>query len=124
MTRHEWSNGAAAALLGIGTIEFALVTIVPLKVDWNWFDSTGLILISIGAGILGYLEPRHAWRWGFIPIAAVVAWMLVRGGSLGNLWPVFLIAFMAKAIPPMIAAWIGAWLRRWRMPQQSDPPTC
>jgi hypothetical protein len=115
MTRSEWTIGAAASLAGIAVIEYALVSIVPLKVDWPWFNSTGIILISVAAGILGYLEPRHAWRWGVLPIAAVVAWMLVRGGSLGNLWPIFLFAFMTKAIPPMITAWIGAWFGRRRL---------
>jgi hypothetical protein len=115
MTRDEWTTGAAAMLLGIGVIEFSFVSIVPLKVDWPWFNSTGIILISLAAGFLGYLEPRHAWRWGVLPIAAVVAWMLVRGGSLGNLWPIFLVIFVTKAIPPMITAWIGAWLHRRRL---------
>jgi hypothetical protein len=112
MTRSEWAIGAAAAAVGVGILEFSLISVVPLRVDWSWFNSTGLILISLVAGILGYLEPRHAWRWGFLPIAAIPAWMLVRAGDLGNLWPIFLLSFMVWAIPPMIVAWIGAWLRR------------
>ena len=122
MTRNEWATGAAAMAAGVGVIEFAFVSIVPLRVDWDWFQGVGIVLISLTAGILGYLEPRHAWRWGFLPIAAIPAWMLIRGGSLGNLWPIFLFAFIAYAIPPMIAAFIGAWLRRRRAAQQPGPP--
>jgi hypothetical protein len=118
MTRSEWANSVAALATGVGVIEFSFISIVPTRVDWNWFESGGLTIISLVAGILGYLEPKHAGRWGFLPIVAIPAWMLIRGGNLGNLWPIFLFAFMAFAIPPMIAAWIGAWLRRRRQAPQ------
>jgi hypothetical protein len=111
MPRSEWATCAAAMAAGIGVIEFAIVSVTPLRVDWDWFNSGGMVTLCLIAAALGFLEPRHPWRWGFLPIAAIPAWMLVRGGSLGNMWPIFLLSFAAAAIPPMIAAWIGAWLR-------------
>jgi hypothetical protein len=115
MTRNEWACSAAAVAAGIAVIESSFTSLVPMKIDWDWFQSGGIALLCVACLALGFIAPRHPWRWGFLPIAAIPAWMLIRGGDLGNLWPVFLIAFIAFAIPPIIAAYVGAWARYWHM---------
>jgi len=71
MTRDEWISVAAALVIGIGVIEWSFISIEKLRIDWDWFQSVGLILICAAAGLLGYWQPRHAWRWGFLSIAAI-----------------------------------------------------
>ena len=114
MTRDEWIGIAAAVAIGIGVIEWSFISIEKLRIDWDWFQSVGLILICATAGLLGYWQPRHAWRWGFLSIAAIPVWILIRAGSLGPMGPIFVLGFMAFVIPPIVAAVIGAWLRRRR----------
>ena len=114
MTRWELIFCALAAAAGVAVIEIATTALgPPLRIDWGWFNTAGLALLCLLAAGLGYLAPRHPWRWGFLPILVVPFWILLRGGG-GNLWPPFAIAFMAFSIPPIIAAYAGAWLRRWQ----------
>lgn len=112
MTLKEWMVGTAALVAGIAVTETAITSVAPYEVDWPWFHTIGFGAICLAAGVMGFIEPRHAWRWGILPIAAIPAWIAFRSGTLGPMWPLFLMAFMSLAIPPMIAGWIGAWLRR------------
>jgi hypothetical protein len=106
--------GTAAVAAGVVVIEIAFKSVVPLRIDWGWFQSNGMALLCLVSFILSYLEPRHPWRWGFLPILVNPAWMLIRSGDLGNLWPIFLFIFMAYAIPTIIAAYFGMLLHYWR----------
>ena len=112
MTRWEFICCVLAAAAGVAVLELAITALgPPMRIDWHWFSTIGLALLCLLAAALGYLAPRHPWRWGFLPIAAVPLWILLRGGG-GNLWPLFAFAFMVYSIPPIIAAYLGAWLRR------------
>jgi lipopolysaccharide export LptBFGC system permease protein LptF len=111
-TRRELAFCVLAIAAGIAAIEIATTAVgPPLRIDWDWFKSVGLGLLCLLAAVLGYFAPRHPWRWGFLPILVIPFWILLRSGG-GNMWPVFAIAFMAASIPPIIAAYVGAWLRR------------
>jgi hypothetical protein len=115
MNRRELILCALAAAAGIGIFEIALIaTSVPLRVDWGWYGTTGLALICLLAAGLGYFAPRHPWRWGLLPIIVVPFWILWRAGAVGSMWPPFAIAFTALSIPPILAAYAGAWLHRRR----------
>lgn len=77
-----------------------------------WFGIPSLCLL---AGTLGFLEPHHAWRWGFLPFLAQAAWMFGTQ-EVGNLWPLGLAAFGVLALPSIVAARIGATLKLRRRP--------
>ncbi len=63
------------------------------------------------AGFLAYLEPKRAWRWALaIMLIQPVAMVLTGSGSFGLL-PLGLVLFAALALPPVLAARLGARLR-------------
>ena len=42
---------------------------------------------------------------------AQAVWMFTTQG-LGNLWPLGMVAFLVLAIPSILTAWFGAFLRK------------
>jgi hypothetical protein len=77
------------------------------------FGIPALCLVSL---VMGYLSPDRAWRWGAIPLGAQTAWMFATQG-FGNLWPLGLIVSGIFAVPPILAARLGAFIHR-RTPRQ------
>jgi hypothetical protein len=67
--------------------------------------STSLIAILFVSIVIGYLGPRHAWRWGllfgaFLPLGHLV---MRRGGELAGL-----LAFL----PSFVGAYLGVFLEK------------
>lgn len=83
-------SGAQAAALsaGLGLIGYVIIDAIP------WFRTQGvpqgavqffwLLLMMVAAGVVGYLSPVRAWRWGVLVLAVQPLCMLVvtlvRGG--------------------------------------------
>jgi hypothetical protein len=67
--------------------------------------------VCLFAFALGYMAPAHAWRWGVAPVVGQLLWLLASSSSWGLL-PLGLIAFCIIAVPSVVAARIGAALRR------------
>jgi len=65
------------------------------------------------AGLLGYLFPRKAWRWGLIIMLVQPVILAITAKTFG-LMPLGLILFGVLAIPPMIAARVMAAIRTKR----------
>jgi hypothetical protein len=64
------------------------------------------------AGALAYSDPVRPWRWAFaVMLVQPVVMTLTSGGSFGLL-PLGLVMFAFLTLPPLLAAHIGAWLRR------------
>ena len=80
--------------------------------DSEWYFGLFLPLISMQVAWLGFLAPRGAWRWAFVPFAgqALAAFALNPGGRLV---PVGLIVFTVFAIVCLVPALVGAAFRRW-----------
>ena len=95
-SRREVILWVLAIILASGTV----------RLDLTLRDtSTSLIAILLVSMIVGYLGPRHAWRWGllfgaFLPLGHLL-WR--RGGELSGL-----LAF----VPSFVGAYLGAFLER------------
>jgi hypothetical protein len=63
-------------------------------------------LVSMG---LAFFEPRHPWRWGVLPLAGQLMWLLLSQGP-GNLLPLGVVVFGVLSIPSIITAWSGAFI--------------
>lgn len=50
-------------------------------------------LLFVLSAVLGFLAPRHPWRWGLWMAAGQVAMMFVLQPAIGNLLPMGLILF-------------------------------
>ena len=72
------------------------------------FGIPALCLISF---VMGYLSPDRPWRWGAVPLAAQLVWMLATDGP-GNLLPLGLIVGGILAVPSILTARFGAFIQR------------
>lgn len=63
------------------------------------------------SAVLGFRYPARPWRWPMVLFLGQFVGMLVRNGELGNLWPLGLLLFGVLAVPGVLAARFGAWLR-------------
>jgi hypothetical protein len=62
------------------------------------------------SGLLGYLLPERAWRWGLVLMLAQAVTLTFAASSFGLL-PLGLIMFGVLAVPSMIAARVAAGIR-------------
>ena len=63
------------------------------------------------AALLGYVAPERPWRWALaVMLVQPVVMVLMSGGDFGLL-PLGLIMFAILALPAVLAARLGAWLR-------------
>jgi len=113
MTRREAVFCVLSLAAGVVVLDAAIIAPEKALVDWSWYRATGMPIICLLAAALGFLEPRHAWRWGLLPIIVVPPWVLWRSGGNGALWPIFFIMFLYRAIAPIIASYAGVLLRYW-----------
>ena len=65
--------------------------------------------VALG-GAVGYLATDRPWRWGLTIMIAQAVTLAVTTLSFGLL-PLGLVLFSVLAVPPMLAAHLGAWLR-------------
>lgn len=75
------------------------------------YFTVALPCVAAVAGILGFFTPDGAWRWGLTPMVAQAGWAVLTNGA-GNLLPLGLVVFALLAIPPIILAWLGAFVGR------------
>jgi len=111
VSKEFWLYGTAV-MSGVGA--WVLVSVVSGQRE-AW-DSERYLLIGmpvvcvVSAG-LSFVEPTRPWRWGLAPILAQAVWMFTTQG-FGNLWPLGMVAFLVLAIPSILSAWFGAFLRK------------
>lgn len=74
----------------------------------------GLFLpgIAVLVAWLGFLSPRGAWRWAFVPFAAQAVIAFVQHPA-GGLLPLGLIVFTVLGVVCLVPAVVGAWFRGW-----------
>ena len=115
MGKKSWLY-AAAVLSGIGA--WVLVSAISGEREaWDsrWYLLLGMPFICAVSASLGYLDPTRPWRWGIVPVLAQAAWMFTTQG-FGNLWPLGIVASLVLAIPPILTAYIGAFLQKRAKP--------
>ena len=79
--------------------------------DSGAYYQIGLPALCVVSAALGYLEPDRPWRWGAAPLAGQAVAMFATQG-VGNLWPLGLIVTGVLAVPPILTARLGAFVRR------------
>ncbi len=110
-----------AALAG-GIAVWAVVSDVSGKREaWDseWYFLIGMPAVCLLSAILGFIEPKNSWRWGVVPLAGQLAWMVLTQG-VGNLLPLGVIVFGILAIPSVATALLGAFIRN-RMAKRDGP---
>jgi hypothetical protein len=106
-----WAGGLAIA---VGVVLWVATTAVSGRWEaWDaslYWTATYPAAIAV-AGVLGYLAPQRAWRWGLAIMLAQAVTLTVAASSFGLL-PLGLVVFGILAVPPMVAALLAARLRR------------
>jgi hypothetical protein len=77
--------------------------------DSQWYFLVSIPVVCIVSAVLGFVEPRRAWRWGVVPLVGQFSWMLFTQGP-GNLMPLGVVMFGVLSVPSIITARIGAFL--------------
>lgn len=107
--------GYVAAGLAGATLWIATSVISGRTEAWDsplYFSVAYPLAIAL-AGTLGYLFPHKAWRWGLTVMLVQAVVHAFTAKSFGLL-PLGLMLFGILALPPIIAAWIMATIRRKR----------
>jgi hypothetical protein len=84
---------------------------------WDAEEYFGLFLPLIATIIawVGFLAPRRAWRWAFVPFAAQALVAFVWTPT-ANLLPLGLIVFAVLGLLCIVPALVGSAMRRWVAP--------
>lgn len=114
MTARDIVLTVAAAAFG-ALVWIGVATISGRAEAWDsgLYLSVALPAVCLLAFALGYAAPMRAWRWGVAPVVGQLLALLASNGSWGLL-PLGLIAFGVIAVPSVLAARLGAALRRRR----------
>jgi len=111
--RDHWRYLAAAACGAAIWIVIALVTGKREAWDSGLYFAVGIPAVCLVAMVFAYHAPARPWRWGVLPMAGQLAWMVLSQG-VGNMLPLGLIVFAILSIPPVVAAAVGAFVARRR----------
>jgi peptidoglycan/LPS O-acetylase OafA/YrhL len=76
---------------------------------------TLLPVLSILAGVAGWLSPRRAWLVApALAVSQLVA-LFVQNPGGSNLWPITLVLLAMLHVPALLLALLGSWMRRRSM---------
>jgi hypothetical protein len=80
--------------------------------DSEWYVAVFLPGMAILVAWLGFLAPRGAWRWAFVPFAAQAIVAFAQNPT-GSLMPLGLIVFAVFSVVCLVPALVGSVFRRW-----------
>jgi hypothetical protein len=79
--------------------------------DSSEFWTLGLPIACLVALVIGLLSRSADWKWTLAVVPSQVMTMMLRGGEVGNLWPLTVAASMVLSAPFFVAAFVGSRLR-------------
>jgi hypothetical protein len=82
--------------------------------DSGLFWTLGLPIACLASALIGFLSRSTDWKWTLVVAPSQVMTMMVRGGEVGNLWPLTLAASTVLSAPFFVASFVGSRLRRPR----------
>jgi len=119
MKNTYWLYGIAVAIGIVVWIGISMVSGRKEAFDSELYYRIGMPVVCLASAAFGFLEPNKSWRWGILPLLGQFSWMLLTQGP-GNLLPLGMIFFGILSVPSIIAARIGAFLRRKRATSSAD----
>ncbi len=109
MTRDHWLYVLAAVCGAVIWILIAAGSGRREAWDDGSYFSLGIPAVCLVSMAFGFVAPRRSWRWGVLPLAGQLVWMVLSQGS-GNLLPLGVVAFGVLSVPSIITARIGAFI--------------
>jgi hypothetical protein len=80
--------------------------------DSGVYWTVGLPLAGLVSAVVGFLSRGQDWLWTCLLVPSQVMTMMVRGGEIGNLWPLTLVFSTILSAPFVIASFVGSLFRR------------
>ena len=110
-------SGRAAATVAavVGAAGWLVITYTSGRSEaWDSEHYFAILLpgLAVLVAWLGFLSPKGAWRWAFVPFAAQ-ALVAIATNPTGGLLPLGLIVFAVFGIVCVVPAVVAAWFRRW-----------
>jgi hypothetical protein len=105
--------GWPLAIAGGAALWSAIAVLGDRREPWDAaiFWSAGYPLSLLLAAVIGALFPQRTWRWALAVMFAQVP-VMVAGGSDFGLLPLGMVMLAILALPAVLTARAGAWLRR------------
>jgi hypothetical protein len=75
------------------------------------FWTLGLPAACLAALVIGVLSRSSDWKWTLAVAPSQMMTMMVRGGEIGNLWPLTLALSTILSAPFFVSAFVGSRLR-------------
>jgi hypothetical protein len=105
-----------------GVLSWDLVRLIGDRREaWDdpryWFIGYPLMLAT--AFLLGLGFPERPWRWALAIVGVQAAWAIfldMAADGLPSLFPLGLVTFALLALPLLLSAYAGQWLRS-RLPE-------
>lgn len=79
--------------------------------DTGVYWRTGIPLAVLASAAVGYLARDWGWMTTLLVIPAQVVTMMVRGGEIGNLWPLTIVLSAFLSLPFLLVAFLARKLR-------------
>ena len=101
--------------LVFGAVVWAVIAHVSGKREaWDSgvYFRVGLPVCYAASGIVGYVKPRRSWRWGVLPFAGQLLWMIVSTREIGSLMPLGAVLMGVLSLPGVFLAIVGAALAK------------
>jgi hypothetical protein len=108
--RTAYLLGAVAGVVGW----VAITSATGRREAWDseLYFAVLLPLVAVLTAWLGFLAPRGAWRWAFVPFAGQALAAFAQNPT-GGLLPLGLIVFAVLGMLCLVPAIVGAACRRW-----------
>ncbi|HJR58140.1 MAG TPA: hypothetical protein VJ813_02025 [Vicinamibacterales bacterium] len=103
---------AAAAAGAVGWLALTYASGRREAWDSEWYFGLLLPALAVLVAWLGFLAPRQAWRWAFVPFGAQALVGFVQNPA-ASLLPAGLIVFAVLGAICLVPALMGSALRRW-----------
>jgi hypothetical protein len=103
-------------LTGVG-LELGIHALSGRREAWDsaQFWTLGLPVACLFSFAIGFLSRSTDWKWTLLVAPSQVMTMMVRGGEIGNLWPLTLAASTILSAPFFVASFVGSRLRPSRL---------
>jgi hypothetical protein len=111
MNKDAWLYAIALAVGAAVWVVVSLSTGRSEAWDSAAYFSLGVPSVCVASALLGVVQPFRSWRWGVTPLIGQLAALLVTQG-VGNLLPLGVIVFAVLAVPSVLTARAGAFIRR------------
>jgi hypothetical protein len=106
---------ALCIIAGVG-LELGIHTLSGRREAWDsgLYWTLGLPVVAVLSVAIGLASERSDWVWTFLIVPSQVTTMMVRGGEIGNLWPLTAALSSILSAPLVAAAFVGSRFRRSR----------